>query len=541
MKRFLAILTTLAVFACTPGEQPEQPSDSIKVSPASVSDISHEGAPVSLSVEANCSYRLTLTDEEGKNVSWMTADKTSASGSGTIQITVAANPLTTPRRGSVNIIGNTVSAFVDIYQQARPVTPDPEPEPEPDPEPDPDPEPEPEPDPGFKGFYEMPVYEQFVSPRGLDVPSGTSILMDPDFSNLTIEGNRVIFDQGLIIEKTGADGKYQMGLPIHVNPKYMAGFQLGIHHDNFSKGDAWIIKIPMKEDLWGDLRFSYDSRRESISTSDPYSWSSDEGVTWHPVTKMEGMKSEAACKSIWFTIPEAEKVSAGKALWIKIVPDSTTPRLQSGIMLNRAEAPLSELPAQDKSKVVLSEGFDAIVGANASWLDAPGFLKSHSSGKTDNTGTDISPYVPANSAIAVLHAFARPGFLQMGSQDESLIAYCGWNGTLSLKVGERLKEMGVEKADLTVTFRAAGMTSAYQRPTDAKVILMRGETVIGRIDSLTPDKFVSYSFDVKDADQSTVLVLTSEDSSKPDQGQGDNPYVMADYRFFVDDILVTLK
>ena len=95
-----------------------------------------------------------------------------------------------------------------------------------------------------------------------------SIILGKSVQKVTrLRGNGGSALPGLVIEKTGADGKFQMALPVHVNPKYMAGFQLGIHHDNFSKGDAWIIKIPMKEDLWGDLRFSYDSRRESISTS----------------------------------------------------------------------------------------------------------------------------------------------------------------------------------------------------------------------------------------------------------------------------------
>ena len=527
MKKHLGILTFLALFSCTSPEEPQQPADSISANPTSLANIPYEGASLSVNVEANCSYRLILTDDEGNTASWMTADKTSASGAGTIRITVAANPLSAPRRGSVNLIGNNVSAFLDVSQQASPVTPDPEPEPDPE--------------PAYKGYYTIPVYEQLLSPRGLDVPSGTVVFTEPDFSNLTIEGNRITFDGGLVIEKTGADGKFQMALPVHVNPKYMAGFQLAVSSGTFTDGDAWIYKIPMKEDLWGELRFSYDSRNENITSFASYSWSSDEGASWHPVTKMEAMKSEAACKSIWFTIPEAWKVSAGKALWIKVVPNSASPRIQSGIMLNRAEAPLSELPAQDKTKVVLSEGFDATVGANASWLEAPGFLKSHTSGRTNSSGTDNNPYVPANPAIRTLHSYARPGFLQVGYYDEALLGYCGWNGTLSLHVGDRLKEMGVEKANLSVTFRAAGMTSVYQRPTDAKVILTRDETVIGRVDPLTPDQFTSFSFDVKDADQRTVLVLTSEKSAKPDQGKGDNPYVMADYRFFVDDILVTLK
>ena len=523
-ERILPLLAFVLFAGCSP--KPLEPvTDAISASPSSFTAVSHEGSTLTINVDANCGYRLTLTDDEGKSAFWLKADKTSGSSSGTVQVTVGANPDPTPRRGSVNIIGDAVSAFVDIYQQANPsVGPDPTPGPE----------------PAYKGYYSLPFYEEFRSPLGLDVPSGAVVMMDPNFSNITISGNRLTFDGGLVIDKTGADAKFQMACPVHVNPKYMAGFQLGINAA-FSEGDAWIVKIPMAEELWGDLRFSYDSRNENITTADPYSWSSDGGATWHPVINMQAMRSEAACKSIWFTIPETMKVEAGDALWIKIVPERTAARLPSGMALTWAEAPKSKLAPEDKDHVVLSEGFDAIVGENASYLDAPGFLKSHTSGRTASNGQDGNPYAPSNAAIETVHCYGRPGFLQVGYYDEALIAYSGWNGRLTLNVGQRLKEMGLEKADLSVTFRAAGMTSVYGRPTDAKVILLSGETVVGRVEPLVPDQFTDFSFEVKDADRDTVLVLTSEKSTKPDEGKGDNPYVMADYRFFIDDIFITVK
>lgn len=520
----MTILLCILFFSCAKNIDEGLGDDFINVTPASI-EATFEEKIVEINVEANCTWNVVKTDEDGSLSDWIKVDKITGNGSATFKVKILRNPDGTDRSGSVDIKGKNTAAFITVTQEANPNPEEPE-------------EPElPE--------YTMPVYQMFENGGKIDVPSGEIVTAEPDFTNATVEGNVITFKDGLVIEKTGTPGNIMMACPSHTNPKADAGFQLGVCAD-FQPGESWIFKIPIANSLEGDFRFSYGSRKEGFSAGDitPYSWSTDEGKNWNAVTRMEAVVSDAAFKSVWFTIPSDKRLEAGKSLWLKIDQSAPTVYIQNGITLDYAKAQLSSLPAQDASGIVISEGFDATVEANASFIEVPGFMKSMTTDYTSK-GIDKNGLILENNAITYTHCSARPGFIQVGYNDEAVTARCGWNGTVSINVGARLKEMGIEKTNLKVTFKASGLTNAYNVTGDAAIIIKSGEKTVGTVNNLSIDRFSTYSITVANADQNTMLAITSStDVDKPMEGadsfNGSSTVAsdMADFRFFIDDLLI---
>lgn len=528
MKRYL-YLTMLAFAgiltgACDMTETPlEEAQHEIEVVGESYFEVGYEGEIVSVEVDANCKWSVSKTDVEGKGITWIKTDVASGSGSAKFRIKVLPNQTAVQRSGMVNIYSDQVTAYIDIKQA-------------PNPDPDAGKEPEPE---VFMGYL-MPVYQMFESSLGLDVPSGSIHEQECDFTNATVEGNVIRFANGLVIEKTGSsDAGIMMACPAHKNPASHAGFQLGVSA-NFESGDSWIFKIPMNYEVYGDLRFMYGSRKEGISDAAAYKWSSDMGQTWNDVTKMETVVSDAAFKSVWFTVPQDKMVQSKGQLWIKSTPSAAKVYLQNGITLDYAAAKTTTLSPEDNKTIVISEGFDDIIEANASYLSVPGFMKSATTGYTSD-GNDTNPYVSSDANLGFTHCFARPGFLQVGYSDESQPKRCGWNGSVTLNVGARLAEMGItEKCGLEVSFSAASMTNAYGNKSDANLVIESAGKVVASIPQLSADSFEQFKLTIPDADQNTILEITSLTCAKASDGTAASAYESADYRFFIDDLFVEL-
>ena len=523
MKRLIGniavLLTGLGFCACGPDTDLSDAEHYIDVLTESAFEVGYEETILTVEIDANCKWNIRKTDMAGAAISWLKTDMADGEGPETFRIKVLRNNTSVSRMGTVNIYSDQTQMFIDVTQAANP---------------DPDAEPE-----IFKG-YNMPVYQMFESGIGIDVAGGAVKKMECDFTNATVEGNVVTFANGLVIEKAGqTPAEIMMLCPSHTNPATHAGFQLGISA-KFAEGESWIYKIPLNFELYGDLRFTYGSRKEGIETTTPYKWSSDNGVTWNEITKMEPLKSDAAFKSIWFTIPQAQKVPREGQLWIKVDQTQSEVFIQNGIVLEKASAKQSSLASADASKVVISEGFDSTVEANASYLAVPGVMKSLVSGYTKSDGVDVNPYVPTDDAITVSHCFARPGFLQVGYSDEALKVRCGWNGEVIINVGERLAEMGVtEPVGLRVSFSAATMTNAFGNRTDAAIVLKVDDKVVNALDDISVNRFDTYSLIVPQVDQNSVLTITSrESSSKTGEGKAASSYESADYRFFIDDLLI---
>lgn len=496
----------------------------IEITGESVFEVGHEGGIFETKIDANCQWTVSKTDINGEAIIWIKTDMASGKGAGTMRIKVLPNNSAEERSGIVNVYSNQISAYIDVRQSGNP---------------DPDAGKKPEQD-VFNGYF-MPVYQMFESSLGIDVAGGSVVETECAFTNADVEGNVVRFADGLLIEKTGdTPADIMMACPSHKNPATYAGFQLGLSA-KFSSGDSWIFKVPMSYEVFGDLRFTYGSRNEDISDASAYKWSSDEGQTWNDVTGMESVKSEAAFKSVWFTIPEEQKVPMKGWLWIKVTPNAEKVFLQNGITLDYAAAKMSSLAPEDNASVLISEGFDNTVTANSAYLGVPGFMKSATTGYTSE-GIDTDAYVSANKSISYTHCFARPGFLQVGYNDESQIKRCGWNGRIELKVGERLKELGrTGQSTVVVKFSAASLTNAFGVVSDAKIVIKSAEEVVGTVEGLLPDRFSPYEFYISGADQNTVLTITSQKcEGKMDEGQAASTYESADYRFFIDDLTVNV-
>ena len=518
---FLTMLLGLSFSSCNNEmKQTDDFEHYIDVISESVFDVDYKENILYVEIDANCSWNISKTDADGNAISWLKTNVASGKGPMAFKIKASKNKTEKARSGIVNIYSDQITAYIDVNQAANP---------------DPDAEPE-----QFKG-YTMPVYEMFESSLGLDVTSGNAVEMDCAFTNASVDGNVITFNDGLVIEKTGSTpADFKMLCPSHKQPDAYAGFQLGIAA-SFGAGESWIYKIPVTYALSGDLRFTYGSRKEGISSAEPYQWSSDEGLTWNSIDRMEAVKSDGAFKSIWFTIPDSKKVPSEGSLWIKVAQTAEKVYIQNGIALEKASAGLSQLPSQNNETVVIAEGFDSTVDANASYLTVPGFMKSATTGYTA-AGNDTDPYVSANPAISVNHCFARPGFLQVGYSDEALKARCGWNGAVTLNVGARLQEMGITgKVALKVSFNAAAMTNAFGRQSDAAIVLKNGDVEVASVGSLQADVFNLCKLTVPEADQSTMLTITSKPCSKQGDGTAATSYEAADYRFFIDDLLVEVS
>lgn len=187
--------------------------------------------------------------------------------------------------------------------------------------------------------------------------------------------------------------------------------------------------------------------------------------------------------------------------------------------------------------VVYSNGFDDVLSANATYIELPiGFMRSWT------TGYGASGYLIPDAYSkyeTVTNCFGRPGYIQVGYADESLFSR-DKSGSFTVLVGERLKEMGYTKADLTLTFKGASITDAYGNNSHANLTIAAdgtsGATVTdGEIgDKLEPCTFKTFTVSIKNATQATILTFGTSEIATLEAYQ-------KDYRFFLDDILIKVS
>ena len=467
LRLILFAVLALCISACNPEDSALDVRHTITVLTQDFYEVGYEETILDVEIDANCSWTISKTNAIGEGITWILTDVPGNVGSGPakFKVKVCGNDTDQIREGVLNIFSDQVSAYIDIAQDANP---------------EPDKEPE-----VFKG-YRMPAYQLFSS------------------DEFAVEGVRVKFTDGLVVEKTSDSGNET----VVVENALLPGFTF-----NFGDAESLIFKIPLISPASGDFRFMYGSKDDNITSADSYQWSSDKGETWHPVNRF-AQSLIPTFKSVWLTIPESEMVKTEGWLWIKVSGVSSDVSLIGGCALTKARANASALAPEDMETVAISEGFDSTVDANASDVTAPGYMKSVAG----------EAWTSEDPMISAVNCYARPGFIQIGAYDEADPAKTAV-GSLTLKIGDRLTAMNItEKVGVNVSFKATVIDP------EAQIDVISGETSLKHVSGMTAGLFGEKKLYLADIDNSTVLTIAAKGKNAD-----------SDPRVFIDDLFITVS
>ena len=468
---------------------------------------SGEGEDLTLNVNSNAYWRINFTDPEtGESIRWVTASETSGMGSTAVTLKVARNRSTSGRTTYVNVITESESsaASVLLSQGAGTI--------------------------GGGDGYDFPIYQTFSIDAALAL------------DNAFIEGPVCYFDNGMILRRTGTPTVMEFSTKTHTNPTTNWYFQRGVVIGEWETGDALQLEIPVKEELSGDLRYSYGSRRDGTQSAGhawAFEWSAD-GENW---TLFDGVSSGGTSDATWkvidFTIPADKKIPAGGKLWIRhrctdgskasTSSSNKTVAYQSAFCITKAKAEPTAVPDMNDETVVFSTGFDDLIDTKAAYIDIPlDFMSSW------NDGAYALPQAQIG-IVGVTSCWSRPGFLQVGRGDEALITRYT-QGAYTIKLASRFETMRVLKSDLKLTFLATAMIDAYGKPTDPGVVVKAdaasGATVEGgTLEGVANNEFKPFTVYVRNATPETEITITSADMASSTD----------DVRFFLDDIVLEIE
>lgn len=510
MKKYLLWICTAAALLAAGASCSDDPEvDSVGRVGIQQESLTADGAgeDLTLNVTSNAYWRINFTDPEtGESVRWVTASETSGMGNTAVTLKVARNRSTSARSTYVNVITESESSAVSVLlsQSAGTI--------------------------GGGDGYDFPISQTFAIDAALAL------------DNAFIEGAVCYFDDGMILRRTGSPTVMEFSTKTHTNPTTNWYFQRGVVIGEWETGDALQLEIPVKEELSGDLRYSYGSRRDGTQSAGHawvFEWSAD-GESW---TKFDGTCSGGVSDAVWktidFTIPADKKIPAGGKLWIRhrctdgskasTSASNQTVAYQSAFCITKAQAEPTTVPAMDNDKVVFSTGFDDVIDAKAAYIDIPlDFMSSW------NDGAYALPR-EQSGIVNVVSCWSRPGFLQVGRGDEALITRYT-QGAYTIKLASRFEAMRISKCDLKLTFLASAMIDAYGKPTDPGVVVKAdaesGATVEGgTLEGVADNEFKSFTVYVRNAKPETEITITSADMASSTD----------DVRFFLDDIVLEVE
>lgn len=347
MKKYLLWICTAAALLAAGASCSDDPEvDSVGRVGIQQESLTADGAgeDLTLNVTSNAYWRINFTDPEtGESVRWVTASETSGMGNTAVTLKVARNRSTSARSTYVNVITESESSAVSVLlsQSAGTI--------------------------GGGDGYDFPISQTFAIDAALAL------------DNAFIEGAVCYFDDGMILRRTGSPTVMEFSTKTHTNPTTNWYFQRGVVIGEWETGDALQLEIPVKEELSGDLRYSYGSRRDGTQSAGHawvFEWSAD-GESW---TKFDGTCSGGVSDAVWktidFTIPADKKIPAGGKLWIRhrctdgskasTSASNQTVAYQSAFCITKAQAEPTTVPAMDNDKVVFSTGFDDVIDADLS-------------------------------------------------------------------------------------------------------------------------------------------------------------------------------
>jgi len=378
-------------------------------------------------------------------------------------------------------------------------------------------------------------------------------------TNAVLADNVCTFEQGMKVtwlKKGGVNegNKITWKCPSHTQPTSGTEADKSIHRslnfDGFEQGDTIQIEVPVKDALSGDLRLMCGARSASFTaTGWSYYWSGD-GKNWNKISVEAAVSpgSDAVWNVIYFTIPEISKVQAGSTFGFRFAADSARSKsflyISNSICICNAKASLSTLPQMDNDKIAYAHGFDDLVDSKGAYAELPiGWMCSATTGYANNYTTFSNQYVcpdTYNSILTTTGCFSRPGYLQVGFYDESL-----WTrqciGTYSIKVGERLKSMGVTSTDAKVSLKAAHFNDfrGYSPLSKVYVTCDNDTTFL----NMPVGKFCDYDIEFKNLNQDSKIIISCPrltDDELAALGRGTNVKNLQDYRFYIDDVKVEL-
>lgn len=510
MKKYLLWICTAAALLAAGASCSDDPEvDSVGRVGIQQESLTADGAgeDLTLNVTSNAYWRINFTDPEtGESVRWVTASETSGMGNTAVTLKVARNRSTSARSTYVNVITESESSAVSVLlsQSAGTI--------------------------GGGDGYDFPISQTFAIDAALAL------------DNAFIEGAVCYFDDGMILRRTGSPTVMEFSTKTHTNPTTNWYFQRGVVIGEWETGDALQLEIPVKEELSGDLRYSYGSRRDGTQSAGHawvFEWSAD-GESW---TKFDGTCSGGVSDAVWktidFTIPADKKIPAGGKLWIRhrctdgskasTSASNQTVAYQSAFCITKAQAEPTTVPAMDNDKVVFSTGFDDVIDAKAAYIDIPlDFMSSW------NDGAYALPR-EQSGIVNVVSCWSRPGFLQVGRGDEAIVSRYT-QGAYTIKLASRFEAMRISKCDLKLTFLASAMIDAYGKPTDPGVVVKAdaesGATVEGgTLEGVADNEFKPFTVYVRNAKPETEITITSADMASSTD----------DVRFFLDDIVLEVE
>ena len=274
-------------------------------------NVQGEGGTIDIAIESNLQWTVSA-ESDGSVAKWIVFSASNGIGDDTVTATVSTGKYET-RTAMI-----TVRSKDEKMERSFSVTQEPSGE-----------------KPEAEG-YRIPAYSIFQNVNDNDVSLG--------IANAVVDGASCKFEDGAVITMSGAASQ----------ASFLWGnyYQINVEFTGWGADDARdiTVKIPVKEDLSGDLRMFWGWTSSVSSNWKVYSGT--DGENWTDTGASMGVsKSSRFNRSIFFTVPGT--VPAGGSLYLRLVPEAALGaddfvRFCSGFFLSRSTPDGTSLPSGDK-------------------------------------------------------------------------------------------------------------------------------------------------------------------------------------------------
>lgn len=461
----LAVVCSVGMYSCT--KDPDVDTDCAVQVDRNAFFPEKSGAIYDINVKANCQWTVTIPADMKR---WIKATPSDGAGNGVVTIEIAANNTTEVRKaevliGSLNERSQQALFFTQKAGEGG----------------------------GDSGEgVEMPVCAVFFN-QSNDVASMGA-------ANGTIVDDSFIFQDGITILREGGAS----GMEYAWQTKY---YEVVLNTKGWdAQGAAWLISIPMAEELSGDLKLMFGARTSGAApTKWTLEWSSDNQTWITPDTGEYAVSTSDRFKTLWFSIPDNKKVPEGGTLYMRLKPTDLTGvtadgivRFDSGLVLMKAQVPTTQFPTGEK--VLYTWGFDDATDG-IDYILPVWYMKSA-------FGSNYSTMTAENG-------IATAGTVRM-CHGAVILGTAAAAASVTIPA---LTKLGDYTADLKVTCKAVSYLAATGE-SDAKTACITIAEGPGEIDGATNGKgymtnlnnetFESQTFYVRGATKATKIKFTND-------------------------------